>query len=395
MKDTCYFERARFMLVSVDSMESMGGAVNTCEFIGGRICEEHEASAVFTGEPSGDWHIDLPRPEGLPDPKEALCVTRNFVAGPGVRWSLQYLERISARLVIGTSLSPQPILRRVWALTGQIYTGKGRVVFIGESGRGSGLCHLRDERARESMSKKVSVIDGAGSTESGMVPAVLASPAAGVLVHEVIGHFAEADDELDLSHRVGSRIASEVFEVWDDPLAEGGAAHYAVDDEGVAALGPTRVARQGQLLSLLHSLRSAARCGAVSTANGRSACCWDPPIPRVSNLICAPGQASDEELIDKMGKGLYIHSLANGFSFGNRVEAGIRLAEMVDKGKRTGRFLTGGLVDEDRFVLTRAPEISDASVFHQNSMCGKAGQVLYDVGTRAPAILVSRLNIRA
>jgi predicted Zn-dependent protease len=112
----------------------------------------------------------------------------------------------------------------------------------------------------------------------------------------------------------------------------------------------------------------------------------------MSNLLCDPGQVSEGEMLDRMGDGLYVHSLAYGYGFGFRLEAQVRLAEEVRTGRRTGRYFSGGVIDEDRVVLTRAAELGDVAVYNRNAMCGKEGQLLYDAGTRAPAIRMTALR---
>jgi predicted Zn-dependent protease len=226
---------------------------------------------------------------------------------------------------------------------------------------------------------------------------VLAPPAAAVLLHEAIGHFAEAAPEgrVDLSHRLGFRVSSEIFHLWDDARAEGGSACYDVDDDGVPIQGPTEVVRDGRMLRFLHSAASARAMGVEPTGNGRAAAVWNPPIPRMSNLLCEPGEASEDEMLDRLGDGLYLHSLAYGYGFGFRVEAQVRLAEEVRNGKRTGRYFSGGLLDEERTVLTRAAELGNVAVFNRNAMCGKEGQILYDVGTSSPALRMTALRMSA
>jgi predicted Zn-dependent protease len=256
---------------------------------------------------------------------------------------------------------------------------------------------LERETAAGDFARLLDRVDRSEPLPGGGAPAVLAPAAAAVLLHEAIGHFAEAAPagRVNLNHRLGFRIATEIFHLRDDPMAEGGSAHYAVDDDGVAARGATEVVRDGRMLQFLHSRSSARAMGVEPTPNGRASSVWDPPIPRMSNLLCDPGEASEEEMLDRMGEGLYVHSLAYGYGFGFRVEAQVRLAEEVRGGKRTGRYFSGGLLDEDRVVLTRAAELGNVSVFNRNAMCGKEGQILYDVGTRAPALRLTALRVAA
>src|SRR5579864_5110275 len=99
------------------------------------------------------------------------------------------------------------------------------------SGRGSGLPELEREAESGELARMLSRIDGSRPLPAGTVAAVLAPPAAGVLVHEAVGHFAEAAPEgrADLTHRLGLRVASEGFDLVDDPLVAAGPASYRVD----------------------------------------------------------------------------------------------------------------------------------------------------------------------
>ncbi len=385
-------ERSRLLYVTIDSSRFND---RVCEFEGGRQVDEEGKVSLFSGRPADLWDERLPDLGDLVDKAQACAVIAELVESWGSRAKLQYMTRRAARLVVGTDGSAQPCSSHVWAFLGNAVTRSGRVVPMGWSGRGSGLCELRSESMKERAAQVLDSVDQAGPLPSGTFPAVLAPPAAAVMIHEAVGHFAEAapDGRVDLRHRLGVRIASEQFDLDDDPQAEGGAACYAVDDDGVATSGPVGIIRQGCLESMLHSAVSAAATGASPTANGRAASIWNPPIPRMSNLICAPGQASEEELLENLGNGIYIHSLAYGYSFGFQLEAMVRLAEQIEGGKRTGRFFTGGLVDEDRAVLTRAVELGSDSVFYPNAMCGKEGQMLYDVSTCAPAIRMAELRL--
>jgi predicted Zn-dependent protease len=310
------------------------------------------------------------------------------------RARLQYLAKSSVRMVLDDRSRGAVVTSQTWAFLGNVATPSGRIVPVGQSGRGSGLPELEREIATGDFARMLDRIDRSEPLGGSSSPAVLAPPAAAVLIHEAIGHFAEAapDGRVRLDHRLGFRIATEIFNLRDDPTVEGGAAHYVVDDDGVASRGATEVVRDGRMLRFLHCATSARAMEAEPTGNARAASVWDPPLPRMSNLLCDPGQASEEEMLDRMGDGLYIHSLAYGYGFGFRLEAQVRLAEEVRAGRRTGRYLSGGVVNEDRVVLTRAAELGDAAAFNRNAMCGKEGQILYDVGTRAPAIRLTTLR---
>lgn len=391
-RETLHLERRRNLAVTVEACGRW--STFSCRFEGGCTRDVDGGAHRFSGLPPGGWESRLRAPEPAPESAveiaEALTTfARRCGAAPRLRYSAVAMSRVT----VGTALDTTPRRDRVWALTGELTTPRGWRMPVGWSGRGCGLARLRDERTAVEYAALMRAGERAQPMGAGSGPAVLGRSAAALVLHEAVGHFAEASAGADLRHRLSTQIASDRVSVYDDPLAPDGHASYEVDDEGIAALESTEVVRQGVLVGQLHSLASARSAGAVPTANGRAHCAWAPPIPRLSNLVCAPGRASDEELIDHVGNGLLIHRLADGWSRGLEIGATIVLAEVVRGGRRTGRFLAHGRLRERPDVLTRAVELGSAAAFAANGMCGKAGQVLYDVGTCAPAMRLSELNV--
>jgi TldD protein len=179
----------------------------------------------------------------------------------------------------------------------------------------------------------------------------------------------------------------------DIPDMVGGMASYRIDDDGIEVLGPTPVVREGMLVGMLHSWESAIAAQTLPSANSRSASAWASPIPRMSNLCCYPGTTTIDALIAQISDGLYIHHLAEGFGIGDVIEARVVLAERVANGQLTNQFLTGGVVRERAGLLQRVIGLGDSISANPNAMCGKAGQLLADVGTWAPAMALSELRI--
>jgi len=367
------------------------------EFAGGRQVTPGGEVKVLSGLQGRAAELDPIDKRDLADPDGVRRALEALISQWRGEARLQYINRRAVRSVWRDGQVARPSACTVWALAGNVVTPEGRIVAVGWSGRGMGLAELKDGERKERFAWMLAAIDRAEPVPTGPRPAVLAPAAAAVLIHEALGHFAEAAPEgrVDIRHRLNVRIASEVFQVQDHPMADGGAAHYDVDDDGVPSLGPVEIVKEGCTTALLHSATSAAAIGVPSTANGRSASIWDPPLPRMSNLVCSPGGDDEEKLLDELGDGVYIHSLSHGSGFANRLGAHVRLAEKVARGRRTGIFLTGGVVDETRGVLLRAVALGNVSSFNENAMCGKEGQVLYDVGTCAPAIRIESLRLRA
>jgi TldD protein len=387
-------ERSRLLYVTVDSEAET--SVRTCQFEGGRVVGEDGASFVFSGPPPADWDVRLPEPAAPVETGAAQGAVEALVRSWRGRTRVQYLIKSSVRVVLGEGLPGRLAQSQVWALLGNSVTPNGRIVPVGQSGRGSGLAALERETAEGDFARILDCVNRSEPLPDTTGPAVLAPPAAAVLLHEAAGHFTEAAPEgrVNLGHRLNFRIATEIFNLWDDPLAEGGAAHYEIDDDGVLTQGATEVVRDGRMVQLLHSKASALAMGVQPTGNARASSVWNPPIPRMSNLLCAPGDATEDEMLDRMGDGLYLHSLAYGYGFGFRLQAQVRLAEEVKGGRRTGRYYSGGVIEEDRVVLTRAAELGSEAVYYRNAMCGKDGQLLYDVGTVSPALRMHALRTK-
>lgn len=384
-----YVERSRSVAIQLRGGSPIG---NETTFEGYQRVDD--GGCYLSSGPCQEFPLQEPdpcRPEHGAAIGEAL---RGFDAGCGGKAVLRYIAIAGHRLAAGETLDAEPKAFAHWALVGSVTTPRGRRVSVGLSGLGNGLDRLHDPATVGRVAWTSAHVDGADIVSGAFTAGAVANPSsAGIFVHEAVGHFAEAEDRADVSHRLGIRVASDFINVIDDPTAPGGAARYEIDDEGVASLGPTIVVRDGVLVGQLHSLATARGAGAAPTANGRARSAWDRPLPRVSNLVCSGGTSSPSELLERLVDGLYIHQLADGFRRGTRIEARVVLAERVRGGKLTGQYLTGGRICESNDVLVRAAELGHDVEIRSNAMCGKGGQLLFDVGTCCPSIRFTLLRL--
>lgn len=379
------FERGRSRMVA---LSGHGCRVHEVEIERGRVVML-DGEHLFSGPPPLGCGLTLGAPSFTAATAE-VCALLGDLVGSG-RAQLHYSASITQRVTKGGAAEGPVRELAVWAVTGWIAIAGSRRLPIGWSGRGDGLAWLRTHATGELRSQMVASV-AAVPTDPGSFPVVLSAPAAAVLVHEV-GHFAEAPATGGVE-RVGCQIASPLLEIVDDPLSDG-PGHYQHDDENIRVLGQTPVVTAGVLVAQLHSNASAHGAGTLSTGNGRAASAWDSPIPRMSNLLCRPGPDSEAQLVARIEDGLYIHRLADGISSGGRIEARVVLAERIRGGVRTQEYLRGGRIDEPVTVMRRVSGVADTPVFNVNAMCGRAGQLLFDVGTSAPALQLSALRIIA
>jgi len=135
----------------------------------------------------------------------------------------------------------------------------------------------------------------AKQTKQGKYTAVFDPLLTGTLIHEILGHCAEADLILQknsiLRNKLGSSVAPEDISVWDDPTIPLAPVHYYYDDEGVAAKKKP-IILNGVLAANLHSLDSASKIKNAYPGNARCEDYSCSPLVRMSNTYVA-GEGSD------------------------------------------------------------------------------------------------------
>jgi predicted Zn-dependent protease len=362
-------------------------------------CREERASGTVvcrSAAPPRAWGVPEAAPPETPATAPVAQRLQQFAVALGAAASLRYSRLLSLRHVTDAAGDWRARTVDVFALTGCIRLADGRLMSLGWSGSGDGLRRMAEGPMRERVAWIARQAGTAEPADAGATAAVLAPQAAAVVAHEAVGHFAEAaaDPGVDLRHRLGCRLAADGFDAFDDPTLPA-AARYGVDDEGTVPIGATRMLEDGVLVQQLHSRRSADAARTLPTANARAAQIGQAPIPRLSNLVVPAGTQSQAELVDAMGSGLLVHHLSHGYSRGIDIEARIVLAERVSHGRPTGRFVSGGRISERVDVLTRCVGRGAESELNPNALCGKHGQILYDVGTVAPAMRLTSLRIAA
>ena len=209
----------------------------------------------------------------------------------------------------------------------------------------------------------------------------------GVLLHEAVGHGLEADavqkDASVYAGRLGEQVAPEFVTAYDDGSRPNAWGSEGVDDEGT----PTRrttVIEEGRLTSYLYDLLRARKDGVESTGNGRRESFRHLPMPRMTNTFFAPGDATPEELIGGVERGLYAVSFGGG-----QVEPatgdfvfGVSEGYLIENGKVTapvrGATLVGNGLEALRAIDGIAGDLEIATGY-----CGKGGQTR--AGRRGPA----------
>ncbi len=148
--------------------------------------------------------------------------------------------------------------------------------------------------------------------EPGPRRVLLRPPAIGVMVHEALGHMAEADHVASGSPlKKGEKIGSSVLNVSDSPGCgeEWGSIFY--DDEGVKPK-KVEILKEGVVAGFLTDRRYAKLLGLPLTGNGRQEDPTKPQIPRMRVTYVEPGDMSLDEMLEELKDGVMIVDTSGG-----------------------------------------------------------------------------------
>ena len=259
---------------------------------------------------------------------------------------------------------------------------------------------ISDRLLEELAADVVSGIDArfqAVRPKGGKMPVVMGAGASGILLHEAMGHSFEADfnrkGQSVFSGMTGKKICDSSISIVDDGTIAGnrGACNY--DDEGIPGQ-KTYMVRDGILESYLHDRVSARWYGVDPTGNGRRESFRFNPIPRMRATYMENGQATKDDLISSVKKGIYVDEFSNG-----QVKIG--------EGDFTFYVKSGFLIENGRLaapvkdinIIGNGPEAladitgvgNDLKIDNSTWTCGKDQSVAVSCGI--PSVLVRSLTV--
>jgi TldD protein len=252
------------------------------------------------------------------------------------------------------------------------------------------------EEVAQSAARKALTLLDARDAPTGRLPVVVGNGFGGVLLHEAVGHGLESDAVQKRASvyagKLGERLAETFVTAYDDGRRENEWGSDGIDDEGT----PTRrttVIEDGELTSYLYDLLRARKDGMESTGNGRRESYRHLPIPRMTNTYFAPGEATTEDLIADVPRGLYAVSFGGG-----QVEPatgdfvfGVSEGYLIEEGKVTAPVRGATLVGNGIEALAAIDGIaSDLDI--ATGYCGKAGQRV-PAGVGQPHVRIRALTV--
>ncbi len=157
-----------------------------------------------------------------------------------------------------------------------------------------------------------------------------------------------------LKGKEGEVIAAPGVTLVDDPLYPGCTVQTSFDAEGVAAY-TKNVIENGVLNTLLYNLKTAAKEGKKSTGNAYKGSYASNVSIAPYSFYLKPGELSREEVLSKVGKGVYITEINGGHAGANAVTGDFSLQSagfLIEDGK-LGKPVKNFTVADNFFSLLK------------------------------------------
>lgn len=140
--------------------------------------------------------------------------------------------------------------------------------------------------------------------------------------------------------KVGQKLLSDEFTVYDDPTRPWGLRSAPFDDEGIPT-AKRAIIERGVLRDFLLDLRAAKALNRSSTGNGFRPGPQSIPVPRASNIVVEPGSRPLAELIAGIKEGVYVERLMGAWAgnpYAGQVSGNIHIGFKIENGEITGRI---------------------------------------------------------
>ena len=179
-----------------------------------------------------------------------------------------------------------------------------------------------------------------------------------------------------LAGKEGEKIASDIFTVCDDPFHPNKYGCCPFDGEGVAVY-KKNVVENGVLKTLLYNRMYAKKFGKETTGNASGAKGISP-----KGLYIEKGEYTSEQLLEKLGNGLFITGL-NGMHAGANTQSGDFSLQaegfLVENGKKTRPVKNITVADNFYSLIKKVEGLSDKVDFGATSVFGAPDVMFSDV----------------
>ena len=249
-----------------------------------------------------------------------------------------------------------------------------------------------DDEIRELIAATVALLS-AERIEPGEYQFISAPGVSGVICHESFGHGVETDMFLKERARaakyIDQAVASPLVNIYDDPSLPGAFGSYFFDNEGCISK-PTQIVENGLFRRGITDFYSANALGIPRSANGRRQDYTRKAYARMSNTFVGTGSSSLEDMLAKMGDGIYLDKWSSGMEDpkGWGIQVTCHYGHEVKGGKMTGRvFAPIGISGYVPDVLKSITAVGSKQVM-EGGGCGKGHKELIPVASGGTHLLM-------
>ncbi len=263
------------------------------------------------------------------------------------------------------------------------------------AGGSDGFYTLRDlDDIFEKRTKIVIDLLKAEPLKAGAYDCILNQGLAGVFAHEAFGHFSEADIVESLpamrkKMQIGSKLGSNVLSIIDNATMPNQLGFYKYDDEGVA-VREVKLLTNGVLTGRLHSRRTAQEFGEPILGHCVAEDYRYAPIIRMGTIYIEPREKTFEQLMAKLGDGLYIVDPKGGQTSGENFTFGAQYGFIVKNGKKERMIRDINISGNLYQTLQDITAVGNDLKLSKTGGCGK-GQTNIRSCHGAPHILVKNV----
>ena len=230
---------------------------------------------------------------------------------------------------------------------------------------------------------------GGDVAPTGVYPVVFSPDAMASLLATFCGIFSAEVAQKGLSRladQEGKTIASSVVTLVDDPFHPESPMPISFDAEG-SPTDKKNVIENGVLSTLLYNLKTAAVAGKKTTGNASKGGYNAPVTVRPFTMYLAPGELSEEQLLQEAGNGVFINSLGGLHAGANPISGDFSLQSagfMIEGGKKTTHVKSFTVAGNFYDLLQNITALSD-----KVELPSATGMTAFG----APCVLVKNLSV--
>lgn len=189
-----------------------------------------------------------------------------------------------------------------------------------------------------------------------------------------------------LAGKEGTVVASDIVTIVDDPYYPENPVPRPFDAEGSRTCRKNLI-EKGELKTLLYNLKTAAIAGRETTGNASKGNYNSPIGIRPFTMYLAPGTETEEELLQRVDKGIYINALAGLHAGADSVTGDFSLQSsgyLIEQGKKTTHIKSFTVAGNFFDLLKNIVAVSDKVILPMAISATAFG---------APSVLVRELSV--